>query len=124
MARNSDADEVEPKNAKSKLKITKPEAQGCLVCEHGIHIDLGWKRTVECRQTVLPASVSGSLRTVRFDADATSLMRAGVQRRRHTHTNCGLTPGSGRHGSQKRHKEIEAHTETIIQCVPSHPNSS
>ena len=41
MARNSDADEVEPKDAMSKLQITKPEAQGCLVCERGITVDLG-----------------------------------------------------------------------------------
>ena len=65
----------ELQSALAKMKNTKPKVQGCLVCEHGINVSLGWKHTLECRQTILPSLVTDSFWTVKFDADGKSLKR-------------------------------------------------
>ena len=57
------------------MKSTKPVAQGCLACEHGINVSIGRKHTFACRQTSLPSLVTDSTWTVKFDADAKVLKR-------------------------------------------------
>ena len=65
----SDANVHEHQSALAKMKNTKPKVQGCLACEHGINVNLGRKHTFESRQTILPSLATGSLWTVKFDAD-------------------------------------------------------
>ena len=59
---------------------------------------------------------------MRFDADGTSLKRADVQRWTLTHTNCGPTQGSGRHGSQnatKRLRLTERQSSSAFSAIPT-----
>ena len=72
------------------MNITKPQVQGCLACEHDINDSLGKKLTFECRQTILPSLVTGSLWTVKFDADGGKVLR------RHEHE------GNDEHRDSKR----------------------